>query len=170
VLGVGELCERKDFATLIEAFSRLRQTVPSRLIILGEGRKRKELESLVERLNLQEAVDFPGFHANPYAFMSRASLFVLSSRCEGAPVVLMEALACGVPVVSTDCPSGPGEILQRGRLGPLVPVGNVSELADAMHGTLREPPAAELLRGGAEPYRVSRSADHYLHALGWTDD
>lgn len=169
VLGVGELCSRKDFVTLIEAFAILRKKLPARLLILGEGRKRQDLEALIARLDLQEVVDLAGFQGNPYAFMARADLFALSSRCEGAPVVLMEALACGTPAVSTDCPSGPREILQAGRLGPLVPVGDVSALAAAMEQTLRQPPDRQRLQSGAEPYRVSHSADLYLQAMGWTD-
>jgi glycosyltransferase involved in cell wall biosynthesis len=170
VLGVGELCERKDFATLLRAFALVSKSRPARLIILGEGRKRAELESLASELGLGGTVEFAGFQANPYTFMARADLFVLSSRCEGAPVVLMEALACGVPVVSTDCPSGPREILQGGKLGRLVPVGNVESLATAMLATLQSPPDRQFLRMGAQPFRSSISADSYLAALGLVHD
>jgi glycosyltransferase involved in cell wall biosynthesis len=165
ILGVGELCERKDFGTLIKAFARLRKSREARLIILGEGKKREELRALARELGVAKDVDLPGFTANPYAFMARASLFVLSSRCEGAPVVLMEALACGTPAVSTDCPSGPREILQNGELGGLVPVGDEEALAAAMAQTLSTPPARQTLRDGARPYRVAASADTYLKAL-----
>ncbi len=167
VLGVGELCERKDFATLLQAFARLRKEMECRLLILGEGRKRQELESLAASLGVKSAVSLPGFVANPYAFMSRAALFVLASRCEGSPVVLMEALACGAPVVATDCPSGPREILQGGRLGPLVPIGDVEALARAMQSVLLQPPLPAVLRAGAEPFQVAASADCYLHAVGF---
>lgn len=170
ILGVGELCERKDFATLLRAFALVNNSLPARLIILGEGRKRAELEALTEELGVAGVVSFAGFQANPYAFMSRADLFVLSSRCEGAPVVLMEALACGAPVVSTDCPSGPREILRGGKLGRLVPVGNVEELATAMLATLQSPPDRQLLRLGAQPFLASISADSYLAALGLDHD
>jgi glycosyltransferase involved in cell wall biosynthesis len=166
VLGVGELCERKDFATLLKAFALLRKKRPARLIILGEGRKRESLLELAAQLGVAGDFDLPGFQANPYAFMARASLFALTSRCEGAPVVLMEALACGTPVVSTDCRSGPREILQGGRLGPLVPVGDFSALAREMEERLDVAEPRELLREGAEPYRVSNSANRYLEALG----
>ena len=166
ILGVGELCERKDFATLLRAFATVRKSLQARLVILGEGRKRGELEALAHDLGVADATAFPGFQPNPYAFMARAELFVLSSRCEGAPVVLMEALACGVPVVSTDCPSGPREILQDGRLGALVPVGDANALAKAMVATLQNPPERAALRLGAEPFRASVSANHYLAALG----
>ena len=169
VLGVGELCERKDFATLLRAFALVRRTRAVRLIILGEGRKRSDLEALARDLGVAEFCQLPGFEKNPYAYMARAGLFVLSSRCEGAPVVLMEALACGVPVVSTDCPSGPREILRDGKFGPLVPVGDAEKLAEAMLLMLRHPLNGETLRRGAEPYRTSLSADAYLAALGLGD-
>jgi len=166
VLGVGELCERKDFATLLQAFALLRQKRPARLIILGEGRKREALLELAKQLEVAEDFTLPGFHPNPYAFMARSALFALTSRCEGAPVVLMEALACGTPVVSTDCPSGPREILQGGQLGPLVPVGDFQALAAVMEEQLAAPVSRSQLRQGAEPFRVSNSADRYLDALG----
>lgn len=166
ILGVGELCARKDFATLIRAFSKICQQLPGRLVILGEGRQRKRLMKLVRDIGIEEKVSLPGFVTNPFAYMSKASLFVLSSTCEGAPVVLVEALALGVPVVSTDCPSGPREILQDGRLGPLVPVGDANALAQAILATLDNPLDAQLLKSGAAPFSVATSASQYLAALG----
>lgn len=166
VLGVGELCARKDFTTLLQAFAQLRARQPCRLLLLGEGRQREKLEALAAELGVAEDVDLPGFVDNPYAYMARADLFVLSSVCEGAPVVLMEALALGIPVVATDCPSGPSEILEGGRHGALVPVGDVDALAQAMAATLDQPPARQALRAAADRYRVEVSADHYLNALG----
>jgi len=170
ILGVGELSERKDFATLIRAFARLRQSRHLRLIILGEGKKRASLTDLVRELGVGDDVDLPGFTQNPYACMARSSIFILCSRCEGAPVVLMEALACGTPAISTDCPSGPREILQNGRLGKLVPVGDDEALASAMEQTLDNPPEGQLLREGALPFRADVSADRYLEALGISYD
>lgn len=167
ILGVGELCARKDFATLIKAFAKVRQQRSSRLVILGEGRQQERLKNLVCNLGLESDVLFRGFVTNPYAYMSKAALFVLSSCCEGAPVVLMEALAVGLPVVSTDCPSGPREILQNGLLGPLVPVGDVDAMAQAIISTLDNPPAAPFLKSAAAPYSVSASATQYLAALGF---
>lgn len=136
VLAVGRLTEQKDFSTLIHAFARVRRTHAARLLILGEGKKRSELEGLVRRLDLGENVRLPGFVPNPYPYMAKASLFVLSSRWEGLPLVLVEALYCGAHVVATDCPSGPREILRGGQYGRLVPVGDVASLAEAIESTL----------------------------------
>ncbi len=166
VLGIGELCARKDFETLIRAFARLREARPCRLVILGEGRRRGRLEALVAQLGLEGHVHLPGFVANPYPHLARAALFVLTSRCEGMPVALIEALACGTPVVSTDCPSGPRELLQHGRVGPLVPVGDVAALAEAMARTLDAPPARPMLLRAAAPYAAGCAAGAYLAALG----
>ena len=107
-----------------------------RLLILGEGKEREPLEELIQKLGLEKDVSLPGFVMNPYAYMARSSLFVLSSRWEGLPTVLIEALCCGTPVVSTDCPSGPREILKDGQYGQLVPVGDVDALARAIEATL----------------------------------
>jgi len=168
VLGVGELCARKDFATLMRAFASLRAKQPCRLILLGEGRQREKLEALARELDIGEDVDLPGFVDNPYAYMARADLFVLSSICEGAPVVLMEALALGTPVVATDCPSGPAEILEGGRYGTLVPVGDAAALAEAMGATLDRPPERRSVQAASDRYRAEVSADHYLDVLGFS--
>ncbi|MGD0038748.1 MAG: glycosyltransferase, partial [Bacteroidota bacterium] len=128
VLGVGRLTAQKDFPNLIRAFALLRKTSDARLVILGDGEEQPSLERLVLELKLSECVSIPGVVSNPFAYMRRASLFVLSSAWEALPTVLIEAMACGCPVVSTDCPNGPAEILDNGRLGPLVPVGDVEAL------------------------------------------
>jgi len=151
---------------LIRAFAKIRSERPCRLVILGEGKKRRELQRLAADLGIGDEVSLPGFVPNPYAFMKRASLFVLSSNCEGAPVVLIESLALGLPAVSTDCPSGPREILQHGRIGPLVPIGDDEALARAINATLDNPPDPALLRFAAAPYSVKESTDRYLAALG----
>ena len=144
VLGVGRLAEQKDFSTLIRAFDILRKKISSRLIILGDGEERSALEELIHAHGLQGRVDLPGFDINPFAFMKRAAVFVLSSKWEGLPGVLIQALACNCPVVSTDCLSGPSEILKAGEYGYLVPVEDVEALATAMEMTLmgktRRPP------------------------------
>jgi len=137
ILGVGRLAEQKDFSTLIKAFDILRKKIPSRLIILGDGEERSSLEELIRLLGLQDFVDLPGFDVNPFAFMKQASVFVLSSKWEGLPGVLIQALACGCPVVSTDCLSGPAEILKDGEYGYLVPVGDARAIAEAMEVILR---------------------------------
>ena len=134
ILGVGRLNKQKDFSTLIRAFAELRQSLIARLVILGEGDERNKLEVLIAELGIQEDVELPGFVSNPYKYMRAASVFVLSSRWEGLPTVLIEALALGVTVVSTDCPCGPAEILEKGGCGFLVPVGGVSELVGAIKG------------------------------------
>ncbi len=166
ILGVGELCARKDFTTLIKAFSKVRKQRSCRLIILGKGRQKDQLQKLIHDLGLTDDVSMPGFVNNPYAWMQKADVFVLSSNCEGAPVVLMEALAVGVPVVSTDCPSGPSEILQNGRIGPLVPVGDANALADAITQILDHPPEKTVLQTAARRYSIEESASRYLAALG----
>lgn len=138
ILSVGRLTEQKDHSTLIKAFAKVREKIPAKLVILGEGEKRLELEQLVDTLELKEDVWMPGFVENPYAFMRRASVFVLSSKWEGLPTVLIEAMACGCRIVSTDCPSGPAEILEGGKWGRLVPVGDVDGLARAILLSLDE--------------------------------
>jgi len=168
ILGVGELCARKDFATLIKAFARVRARRPCRAMILGEGRERRSLEALAQALGVGEQVALPGFVTNPYAYMARARLFVLSSLWEGSPTVVVEAMAVGTPVVCTDCPSGPWEILKGGRYGPLVPVGDYEALARAIEETLEHPPDPTVLKEAAARYHVSTSARRYLEVLGFS--
>lgn len=169
ILGMGRFTEQKDFATLIRAFARLRAGRPCRLMLLGRGRLQAEYEALAARHGVAADIAFPGFAENPYSFLARARLFVLSSAWEGSPNALTEALALGVPVVSTDCPSGPRELLDAGRYGALVPVGDDVALARAMAATLDDPlPAAELRRAAAD-YTVENSARAYLAALGMSD-
>ena len=165
VLGAGRLTEQKDFATLVRAFARLRAGRPARLVILGEGRQRGMLEGLARELGVEADMALPGFTGNPYAWMARARLFVLSSAWEGSPNVLTEALALGVPSVATDCPSGPREILAGGRWGPLVPVGDEAALATAMASTLASPLPAEDLRHAVAAYSLDAAASAYLACL-----
>ncbi len=139
IMGVGRLTPQKDFVTLIQAFARLRNEMPARLLILGEGEQRPQLEQLVRQLKLTEDVRLPGFEKDVFAYLARASLFVLSSRYEALPTVLIEAMALDVPVVATNCQCGPAEILGQGEHGRLVPVGDVAALARAMQETLSEP-------------------------------
>jgi glycosyltransferase involved in cell wall biosynthesis len=137
VLGVGRLEQPKDFATLVRAFSLARRRTDARLVILGEGAERSQLEALINELDMAEEVSLPGFAVNPVPYMKRAGVFVLSSRREGLPNALIEALAVGTPVVSTDCPSGPREVLEVGKWGRLVPVGDVAALASAIVDALQ---------------------------------
>ena len=161
ILSAGRFVQVKDFPTLIRAFHKLSTVTPARLILLGDGSQRKDLTSLVRRLDLDDRVSMPGWVDNPYAFMARASLFATSSRMEGLPNVLIEALACGCPCVSTDCPSGPAEILEGGRIGRLVPVGDVEALAEAMRLTLEDPPPRTLLLKRAEYFSAENSVAMY---------
>ncbi len=166
VLGVGELGYRKDFETLVRAFARVRRRRPCRLIILGRGRRREALLALAAQLGVAEDVDLPGFYPNPYAFMARANLFVLSSRWEGFGNVLVEALALHTPVVATDCPSGPREVLAGRNIGTLVPVGGVEPMAAAIGAWLdAECPEADFERAVSD-YRSETSVRAYLDALG----
>lgn len=165
VLGVGRLTVEKDFATLIRAFARVRRERDARLMILGEGELRDDLETLVRSLGLERDVALPGFVDNPYAYMRQASVFVLSSRWEGLPTVLIEAMACGTPVVATDCPSGPSEILEEGRWGRLTPVGDVEALAEAIMETLDAPEHPDVARR-AQDFSAERAVDEYLRLLG----
>jgi glycosyltransferase involved in cell wall biosynthesis len=170
IVAAGRLTRQKDFPTLIEAFARLRAARPCRLIILGEGRQRAELKDLAARLGVSGDMTLPGFAADLPAWLARADLFVLSSAWEGSPNVLTEALALGVPVVATDCPSGPREILAGGHYGPLVPVGDAAALARAMGEVLDHPLPAATLREAAAPYNRAQSARGYLRVLGLLPD
>jgi glycosyltransferase involved in cell wall biosynthesis len=165
VLGAGTLSAIKDFATLVRAFARVRRTRAARLVILGEGEERPRLEGLAGELGIAADVDLPGFAPNPYAFMARADLFAVSSRVEGMPNTIIEALACSCPVVSTDCPSGPAEILQDGRYGALVPPGDDAALAQAISATLQAAPERDALRARAADFSVERAVAGYLQLL-----
>ena len=165
VLGIGRLHRQKDFPTLLSAFARVRAQRPVRLVILGKGKLRAELEMLARTLGIAADVAMPGFVENPYAYMTRAAVFALSSVSEGLPTVLIEALACGCPVVSTDCPSGPAEILDGGRYGRLVPVGDDMALARAICATLDAPPPAERLHDRALFFSADRAVERYCRIL-----
>ena len=165
ILAAGRLVEVKDFSSLLAAFALLVACRPARLIVLGQGRLRARLTSEAEALGVADLVDFPGFVRNPYAFMAKASLFVLSSRSEGLSNVLVEALACGCPIVSTDCPFGPGEILEDGRWGDLVPVGDVKVLSETMGRALDRPPPREALRQRAAAFGVEPAVTRYEELL-----
>jgi glycosyltransferase involved in cell wall biosynthesis len=164
ILGVGRLTRQKDFATLLRAFAEVRGRRTARLIILGEGEDRRALEALVGQLGVADDVALPGFRENALAYMGASAVYVLSSAWEGLPTVLIEALAVGARVVSTDCPSGPREILQDGRLGALVPVGDVSAMAGAILEALDRPAGAVPL-DALRPFTRDAAVDHYLRLI-----
>lgn len=165
VLAAGRLIGQKDFATLIDAFALLRCQRPARLVVLGEGELREALVARAATLGVAADVALPGFAANPFAAMRTASVFVLSSRFEGLPGVLIQALACGARVVATDCPSGPRELLQDGRWGALVPVGDARAMAVAMAAALDDPtPPDGRIR--AADFGAERALAQYAAVLG----
>ena len=166
LLGAGRLTRQKDFPTLLKAFAQVRAQRPCRLVILGEGRERADLQALAGTLGVAADLHLPGHADNPYAWMAAADLFVLSSAWEGSPNVLTEALACGTPAVATDCPSGPRELLADGAYGPLVPVGDTAALREAILATLAAPPPAADLAAAVAEYRAETSAARYLEILG----
>jgi glycosyltransferase involved in cell wall biosynthesis len=170
ILGVGRLVKQKDFLTLVRAFALVRQRHPVRLMVLGDVDEREplikpQLEALVRELDLEGEVALPGFVENPYAYMAKAAVFVLSSIYEGFGNVVAEALATGTPVVSTDCESGPAEILEYGKYGKLVPVGDFNALADAISDTLSNPTDPEILRQRSQAFSVDRVVAQYLEVL-----
>lgn len=165
ILSVGRLVQPKDYPTLLMAIAQLPDDCPARLLILGEGPDRTALEALAADLGIRDRVAMPGFADDPYAWMQHADLFVLSSAWEGSPNVLVEAMACGCPVVSTDCPGGSRQILEGGRHGKLVPVSDADGLAQAITDTLDNPTDRQQLLARAADFNVSRSADRYLAVL-----
>jgi glycosyltransferase involved in cell wall biosynthesis len=166
ILAAGRLREEKDFGTLLRSFALVRKFRTARLVILGEGEERPPLEALLRKLNLEDDVRMPGFVMNPFAYMARASVFVLSSVWEGLPGVVIQALACGCPVVSTDCRSGPREILENGRYGRLVPVGDHDAMARAILETLDHRLDANLLKARAMDFHVDKVVERYLQVMG----
>jgi glycosyltransferase involved in cell wall biosynthesis len=164
ILGTGRLTRQKDFLTLLRAFAEVRRCRTARLMILGEGEDRSLLESTAGDLGVAEDVALPGFQENAMAYMAKSAVFVLSSAWEGLPTVLIEALAAGTRVISTDCPSGPREILQGGRLGTLVPVGDPATLAAAILRTL-EQPEAPIPSEALTPFTRDSAVDNYLRLI-----
>ncbi len=164
IMSIGRLEPQKDYRTLIQAFAKVRKRRPCRLVIFGQGYLRTELEELSRQLGIESDISMPGYTSNPYAFLSKASLFVLSSIHEGLPTVLIEAMACGCPVVSTDCPSGPMEILDGGKWGGLVPMQNVDELAESIDQSLAMPNTAAPPESW-KPYTVEASVSAYIKVI-----
>ena len=166
ILGVGALARVKRFDDLLRAFARVAREVDCRLVILGQGKEREALLRLAAELGVAARVDLPGFVGNVLPYMRAAAVLVLSSEREGAPNVLVEAMACGTPVVATDCPSGPRELLDGGRLGPLVPVGDIDALSRAVVDVLRDPLPGEVLRAALDDFTLERVCQRYLRAFG----
>ncbi len=163
---VGRLNPQKDHRTLLRALQLVNQRHPTRLIVVGEGSLGAELKAEAESLGIARQVHWAGLTDNPYAYVARAKAFVLSSAWEGLPNVLLEAFACGTPVVSTDAAGGgPAELLQGGRLGKLVPVADPPMLAEAICATLRQPPDVSLAHRYVQEFSLSRSTRAYLSAL-----
>ncbi len=170
LLGVGRLVKQKDFATLVRAFAQVRQQRLCRLVIIGDIDEREahikpDLEKLINNLNIHREVAFLGFVENPYKYMERAQVFVLSSRYEGFGNVVAEALAVGTSVVSTDCESGPAEILKQGQFGRLVPVGDSTALANAMQEALDDPPLPEVLRARSHDFTIETIVNQYCEVI-----
>jgi glycosyltransferase involved in cell wall biosynthesis len=165
VVGIGRLAPQKNFGLLIKAFAQARRTRPMRLVIMGDGQGAEpaRLQALVENLGMTpNDVGFAGHQANPLKYLARAGLFVLSSNWEGMSNVLLEALACGCPVVATDCPTGVRELLEEGGLGAIVPVDDVDSMARAILVKLSETPNREALRGQAARHDRSAALDRYV--------
>lgn len=171
VIAIGRMETQKDFATLIRAFAKVRERRHVRLVLLGEGSLRASLERLARNLGVANDLSMPGFVENPFAHLARADVFVLSSIHEGFGNVIVEAMACGTAVVSTNCQSGPSEILEGGRYGPLTKVGDPGALAAAIEQQLDVPTSSELLRARARDFSIEASANAYLELaqelMGW---
>jgi glycosyltransferase involved in cell wall biosynthesis len=165
LLSAGRLNDSKDYVTLLKAFELLNQRVSSTLIVLGDGEQRQYLRKLVLDMHLGERVLFPGFVSNPYKFMSAADVFVLSSKRESFGNVIVEAMACGCQIVSTDCPYGPSEILESGKWGTLVPVGDYRKLSHVLYDAVRYSSDKPNVRNRANDFLVSTVARQYLTVI-----
>ena len=165
ILSIGRITAAKDFPMLLRAFADLIDAGRDlRLVILGAAKSEKKNDRLLDlamTLGIRDRLDLPSSVANPFRFIARSALLACSSRREGLPATLVEALACGTPVVSTDCPSGPAEILIDETIGRLVPVGDHQALSAAMAATLDHPPAAEHLIRSADRFGNETSVDAY---------
>lgn len=165
ILGAGRLVKEKDFATLIQAFAIVHQQHECRLMILGEGEQEPDLRALIEHLGISSSVALPGFVEDPSPYMASASVFVLSSIKEAFGNVLVEAMAVGTPVVSTNCASGPTEILEAGKYGKLAAIANPNQLAEAILATLRNPPNPEMLKQRASMFSIEQIVRQYIRVL-----
>ena len=158
---MGRLIEQKDQQTLIRAFAKVRSRRACRLVILGEGEKHSALAALAQKLGVGSDVLMPGFIANPYSWMKKSAVFVLSSKFEGLPTVLIEAMQCGIPVISADCPSGPAEILEDGQWGKLFLPGDIDALASAIEDALDGKLVADV-RQRASDFSIDAAVSRYV--------
>jgi glycosyltransferase involved in cell wall biosynthesis len=164
-LGAGRHTQQKDFPTLIKAFSKVRQNTKCRLCLLGKGELSDEYVALADRLGIEDSFELLGYVDNPYKYMRGADLFVLSSIWEGFGNVIVEAMACGTPIVSTDCPSGPAEILDEGEYGSLVPVGDSEKMAEAIISSLENPTSPDKVQRRAEEFSDEQILPQYEEFL-----
>ena len=162
IMAAGRLCKQKNFPALLQAIRVLKPRRKVALVILGEGPDRPLLEKVIEDLRLKDNVHLLGHVKNPYAYMTQADVFVLTSLWEGLPNVIIEALACGCRVVSTDCPSGPGEILQQGKYGKLVPLNDVMALANAIDDSLKENIDRQAVFSRAKDFSLQKISRQYI--------
>lgn len=165
LLAVGRLSKQKDFVTLIKAIDIIKNEIPLKLIILGEGKERESLSNLIIQKGLQNIIDLHGFVDNPYAYMANSDLFVMSSILEGLPTVLLEALACGCNIVSTDCPYGPSEILKNGMYGDLIPIRNVKKLAEAIKNNYQKKELHNNGRDYALQFTLEKATNEYVRLI-----
>lgn len=169
LVACGRLTEQKGFLHLLRALALVREHIPAELWVLGEGDQRAALETEVRRLGLERAVRLAGFQRNPYPYMREADVFVLSSLWEGFGNVVTEAMAVGTPVVATDCPHGPAEIIQHGESGLLVPPGDPRALAEAILRVLRDGALRQRLaeqgRKRSEAFTAPAIAEQYARVL-----
>jgi glycosyltransferase involved in cell wall biosynthesis len=164
ILGVGRFVEQKSFSTLIRAFAQVRQVRSARLILLGGGRERSRLQALSHELGVAQDVALLDFVKNPYPYMKRAAVFALSSAWEGLPTVLIEAMALQVPIVATDCPFGPAEVLANGKYGTLVPVGDSTAIAQEILAALSRE-SKPVASKWCEQFTLNTATQNYLNFL-----
>ena len=165
IVAAGRLAPWKGFSDLIYAMKELNKTMEARLIILGGGSLKKELELLIKELNLEKIVKLTGYVENTLKYFKRANVFVLSSHVEGLPNVLVEAMMCGCTPVSTDCPTGPREVLKDGEYGYLTPVGDITSMANGIRKALKNPIPEGILKKAVEPFSELKVFEEHCKSL-----